>query len=50
MKVIYSLLHKVINFRVDSFYNRHQVVQDVCGVVHSGVHKVPVMHKDASQH
>lgn len=42
-KGVYSLLHEVIHFRVDSLDDGHQVVQDVFGVVHSGVHKVPVM-------
>lgn len=40
---VYSLLHEVVHFRVDSLDDGHQVVQDVFGVVHSGVHKVPVM-------
>ncbi len=40
---VYSLLHEVVHFRVDSLDDGHQVVQDVFSVVHSGVHEVPVM-------
>lgn len=42
-QTVYSLLHEVVHFRVDSLDYGHQVVQDVFSVVHSGVHEVPVM-------